>query len=198
MRFCFFFCFCFSIFIGFNNWLLENGQAPAIIKDRKIKKSVLNLQTYLNTEGYFKSKVTYKKDSIYSFKGFAEVASITPSFSKILYQSDYKNYNWQNDFKNEEIKTAGLEFKLPKWGSIKASYNLIDNYTYYDSISKPVQAKTTLNYVKGKVNLHYTYRNFTLDNTVMYQHVLEGSDFFRVPQLVTRNTIYYANYLFKK
>ena len=158
-------------------------------------KSIISGDLTGNT---LKAAITYKKDSIYSFKGFAEVASITPSFSKILYQSDYKNYNWQNDFKNEEIKTAGLEFKLPKWGSIKASYNLIDNYTYYDSISKPVQAKTTLNYVKGKVNLHYTYRNFTLDNTVMYQHVLEGSDFFRVPQLVTRNTIYYANYLFKK
>jgi len=145
-----------------------------------------------------KAAITYKKDSTYSFKGFAEVASVTPSFNKILYQSDYKDYNWQNDFKNEEIKTAGIEFKLPKWGSIKASYNLIDNFTYFDTISKPVQAKTTLNYVKAKVNLHYTYRNFTLDNTVMYQHVLEGEDFFHVPQLVTRNTFYYANYLFKK
>jgi hypothetical protein len=150
------------------------------------------------TGNTLKAVISYKKDSTYSFKGYAEIASTTPSFNKILYQSDYKDYNWQNNFKNEEIKTAGIEFNLPKWGSIKASYNLIDNFTYFDSISKPVQANTTLNYVKGKVNLHYTYRKFTLDNTVMYQHVLEGAEFFRVPQLVTRNTFYYANHLFKK
>lgn len=58
-----------NFFIGFNRWLLENGQAPVVINDKKIKKSVTNLQTYLNTEGYFKSKVSYKKDTVAKKKG---------------------------------------------------------------------------------------------------------------------------------
>ena len=31
----------------------------------------------------------------------------------------------------------------------------------------------------------------------MYQKAVNGASFFRVPELVTRNTLYYSNYLFK-
>ncbi|UMB60135.1 putative porin [Lutibacter sp. A80] len=149
------------------------------------------------TGNSLKASVNYKKDSTFSIKGYAEVASKSPSFNKILFQSAYKDYNWSNDFKNEEIKNVGFEFKLNKWGSVNASYNLVDNFTYFDTISSPTQAKETLNYVKVKANQYFTYRNFTIDNTVMYQNVLEGESFFRVPQIVTRNTLYYSNYVFK-
>ncbi|UMB52471.1 putative porin [Lutibacter sp. A64] len=149
------------------------------------------------TGNSIKASVGYKKDSIFSIKGYAEVTSKSPSLNKLLFQSAYKDYNWKNNFDNEEIKNAGVEFKLNKWGSINASYNLIDNYTYFDTISSPTQAKETLNYIKVKANQYFTYRNFTLDNTVMYQHVTEGESFFHVPQIITRNTLYYANYVFK-
>jgi len=144
-----------------------------------------------------KASVNYKKDSIFSIKGYAEVTSKSPSLNKLLYQSGFKDYNWKNNFDNEKIKSAGAEFKLNKWGNINASYNLIDNYTYFDTISRPTQAKQTLNYIKVTANQYFTFRNFTLDNTVMYQTVLEGESFFHVPQIVTRNTLYYANYVFK-
>ncbi len=144
-----------------------------------------------------KASVAFKKDSIYNFKGFAEIASKTSNFNKLLYQSDYITYNWQNNFDNEEIKNVGVEFELSKWGSIRASYNLVDNYTYFDENSAPVQASETLNYIKVKAHQYFTFRNFTIDNTVMYQTVSKGDSFFRVPEIVTRNTLYYANYLFK-
>ena len=172
--------------------------------DWKAKIGTLTLNADANsivsgdlTGSSIKASVNYEKDSIYSIKGYAEVTSKSPSFNKILYQSAYKNYNWKNDFKNEEIKNVGVEFKLNKWGSINASYNLIDNFTYFDTISQPKQAKETLNYIKVKANQHFTYKNFTLENTVMYQTVLEGESFFNVPQIVTRNTLYFADHLFK-
>ena len=149
------------------------------------------------TGNSLKAAINYKKDSIFSIKGYAEITSKSPNLNKLLYQSAYKDYNWQSNFENEKIKSAGVEFKLNKWGSINASYNLIDNYTYFDTISKPTQAKETLNYFKVKANQYFTFRNFTIDNTVMYQNVLEGESFFHVPQIVTRNTLYYANYVFK-
>ena len=31
----------------------------------------------------------------------------------------------------------------------------------------------------------------------MYQNVSRGESFFKVPEIVTRNTLYYSNYLFK-
>jgi len=144
-----------------------------------------------------KASAMVKKDSIFSFKGYAEFTSKTPEFNKLLYQSDYLDYNWQTDFSNEEISTIGVEFTSNKWGNLKASYHLTDNYTYFNENSKPVQATETLNYIKVKASKAFTYKKFTLDNTIMYQNVSKGESFFRVPEVVTRNTFYYSSYVFK-
>ena len=180
------------------------GNALSVGADWKAKIGKLILKADVNsmisgnlTGNSIKASVNYKKDSVFSIKGYAEVTSKSPSLNKILYQSAFKDYNWKNDFNNEEIKNAGVEFILNKWGSINASYNLIDNYTYFDTISRPTQANETLNYIKVKANQHFTYKKFTLDNTVMYQTVLDGESFFNVPQIVTRNTLYFASHLFK-
>jgi len=149
------------------------------------------------TGNSIKAFVMFKKDSVYSFKGFAEITSKTADFNKLLFQSDYKQYNWLNNFKNEQIKNVGAEFSFKKWASINASYNIIDNYTYFNENSLPEQATGTLNYLKVKVSNSITFRKFTLDNTVMYQDVSNGESFFKVPEIVTRNTLYYSNYLFK-
>ncbi|NOR28910.1 MAG: hypothetical protein GQ540_10340 [Lutibacter sp.] len=144
-----------------------------------------------------KAAAMIKKDSLFSFKGFAEFTSKTPDFNKILYQSGYKDYNWQTNFINEKISIIGAEFKSEKWGNFKASYHLIDDYTYFNESSKPVQASETLNYLKVKASKAIRYKKFTLDNTIMYQNVSKGEAFFRVPELVTRNTLYYSSYVFK-
>ena len=149
------------------------------------------------TGNSIKAFVMFKKDSVYSFKGFAEITSKTADFNKLLYQSDYKKYNWQNNFKNEQIKNVGVEFSYKNWASINASYNLIDNYTYFDENSLPAQANETLNYLKVTLSNSITFRKFTIDNTVMYQDASSGESFFKVPEIVTRNTLYYSNYLFK-
>jgi len=180
------------------------GKAIAVGADWKIQFGKIYLNADATsiiagdiTGSSFKAAAMVKKDSIFSFKGFAEFTSKTPDFNKILYQSDYKNYNWQNNFNNEKISIIGVEFKSAKWGSVKASYNLIDAYTYFDENSKPAQASETLNYIKVKVEKAFTYKKFTLDNTIMYQNVSKGASFFRVPEMVTRNTLYYASYVFK-
>lgn len=180
------------------------GNAIAFGADWKVKFGKFHLNADATsiiagdiTGNSIKASAMIKKDSVFSFKGFAEYTSKTPDFNKLLYQSDYKNYNWQNNFSNEEISMIGVEFKSNKWGNLKATYNLIDNYTYFDEDSKPVQANETLNYFKVKANKAISYRKFTLDNTIMYQNVLKGESFFRVPEIVTRNTFYYSSHVFK-
>jgi len=42
--------------IGLNHWLLKNGQAPVIIKDEKITKTINNLTAYHKNNGYFRVK----------------------------------------------------------------------------------------------------------------------------------------------
>ncbi|CAA0177546.1 translocation and assembly module lipoprotein TamL [Tenacibaculum maritimum] len=58
-----------NTFIGVNNWFLKSGQAPVIIDNKKTEKTVKNLQTYYQTEGYFRAKVKSKKSTTGYKKG---------------------------------------------------------------------------------------------------------------------------------
>ncbi len=58
-----------NTFIGLNNWFLNNGQPPVIIDDAKTKKTAKKIKTYFFTEGYFRSKVSFKKEEIDTKKG---------------------------------------------------------------------------------------------------------------------------------
>ena len=143
------------------------------------------------------ASASFKKDSILNIEGFAKFTSKTPDFNKQLYQSDYKDYNWDSNFNNEKYATLGFLINSPKWGMAKASYNSVDSYTYFDENSKPVQTSKTLNYfnVKAEKSLHYG--KFTLTNTIMYQKVINGEGFFRVPDIITRNSLYFSSFVFK-
>jgi hypothetical protein len=144
-----------------------------------------------------KTGVTYKMDSLFNFQAYAEFTSKAPDFNKQLYQSDYIDFNWQNNFGNEKITTFGGTFNTQKWGSVAASYNVVDNYTYFNESSLPEQADETLNYFKIKLSKQFTYGKFSLDNTVQFQKVLSGESFFKVPNWITRNTLYYSTDVFK-
>lgn len=143
------------------------------------------------------ASASFKKDSILTIEGFANFASKEPNFNKQLYQSDYKDYNWANNFSNEKYATLGFEINSNKWGMAKASYNSVNNYTYFDENSKPTQTSKTLNYFRVKAEKALHYKKFTLTNTILYQKVINGADFFRVPDIITRNSLYYSSYVFK-
>ena len=144
-----------------------------------------------------KAAAFIKKDSLYELRAFAEITNRSPDLNKQLYQSDYQDYNWQNSFNNELISNIGLAWKSEKWGKLKAQYYLIDQYTYFDENALPVQADIPLAYLKIRAHKAISLGKFTLDNTLMYQQVAKGSSFFRVPRVVTRNSFYFADHLFK-
>lgn len=56
-------------YINFNNWFIKSGESPITIDDKKTKRTVENLRAYFVTQGYFKSTVSSKKDSIAPKKG---------------------------------------------------------------------------------------------------------------------------------
>ncbi len=146
----------------------------------------------------FKAEVGYVKDSVFNLSGFMNLTGKNPSMNKILYQSDYKKYNWYNkDFKNEEISAFGIAFNYKEWGGLSTSYNSVENYTYFGENSTPIQSNESLNYLKAKAQINLRWGKFSLDNTVMYQNVLKGEEFFNVPEFVTRNSLYFSSDLFK-
>ncbi|PTM09174.1 MAG: hypothetical protein DA407_06400 [Bacteroidetes bacterium] len=131
------------------------------------------------------------------------INSRAPNYNYLLYQSDYVNYNWQNDFSNVETKQLSFQLKSDKLANIEVDYSTINDYTYFslsevDTLVKPFQNSNTINYFRVKLEKGINWRNFTLDNTIRYQKVIDGEGVLNVPEIVTRNTLYYSNHLFKK
>lgn len=130
--------------------------------------------------------------------------SRAPDFNFQLFQSDYLNYNWKNNFKNQTTKQLAFSLNSKKFGTLQLDYNTLNNYLYFtkdaaiDGSVKPFQFDKTVNYIRAKFSNEISFRNFSLNNTVLYQSVSEGEDVFNVPQIVTRHTLYYTNELFKK
>jgi hypothetical protein len=144
-----------------------------------------------------KGTVSFQQDSLFTFNGFAEVTSKSPNLNTQLYQSDYIEYNWYNKFSNEVITTFGGEFNSEKLATVQASYNFVDNYVFFNEAGLPEQSTETLSYLRVKLIKTITYKKFSLDNTVLYQNVTSGQDFFRVPEWTTRNSLYYSTFVFK-
>jgi hypothetical protein len=152
---------------------------------------------------FFKVKAIYKKDSLFTLNATLLNNSKSPNFNFLLNQSGYVAYNWQNNFKNELTRTLLFELKSDKWLNASAQITQLDNYTYFANAEdsnqlEPLQYGKTINYLKIKASKKINYNHFTLDNTVMYQNVANGSEVFKVPDLVIRNTLYYSNYVFKQ
>ena len=146
---------------------------------------------------FLQGEALYKKDSLFTVKGSLLISSKSPNFNTLLHQSKYDAYNWQNDtFTSVNTRDLGFAFSS-KWLNAGLNFTNIDNYTYFGDDNQPHQFDKQVTYLKVKANREFRYKKFALDNTVMYQNVSSGSSVFRVPELVTRNTLYYHDYWFK-
>jgi Putative porin len=131
--------------------------------------------------------------------------SKVPDLNYTLYQSAFVGYNWKNSFNNEKINTINLKANT-QWFSAEAQISLLNDHLYFKDIdvsdtivvSKPFQYSKTINYLSVKVNKEIKFGKFALDNTILFQQVEQEDNIINVPKLVTRNTLYYTDYLFKK
>ena len=155
------------------------------------------------TGNYFNGIARYQfKDSSF-VQAKLNINSKAPNYNYQLYQSDYINYNWQNNFDNVQTKQLGFELTSKKFFNAQVDYTTIENYTYFsaselDNLLDPNQYSGTINYLRVKLGKEFKHNKFTLDNTIRYQKVLDGEGILNVPEIVTRNTIYYSNHFFKK
>lgn len=147
----------------------------------------------------------YKLDSIASIEFKFSKRNSLPALNYTLYQSDYIDYNWSNSFKNEKRNQFNLLFNS-KWINIEAQYAILNDHLYFDNLTnditiltvKPFQYANTINYASVKVNKEFKLGSFALDNTFLYQNVDQSNTIINVPQFVTRNTLYYTDYVFKR
>ena len=141
--------------------------------------------------------LSFKKDSLYTIKASLLLNSKSPNFNFLLHQSTYDEYNWENDFENIRTQNIGFQFDS-KWINTEVNLTNIQNYTYFGEDNLPSQSSENVTYLKVKASRELTYKKFSLDNVMMYQNVSGGASVFRVPEFVTRNTLYYSDYWFKE
>lgn len=152
---------------------------------------------------YLQGAASYDLNEDYNANASITLHSVAPNFNFLLYQSDYKNYNWKTEFSNVKSQELKFEINTKRFGTASVSYTGIDDYAYFgvkqnDSTPSPLQANERVDYLKIKAEKEFRFGRFALDNTIMYQQVLSGESVFNVPQLITRNSLYYQDHLFKK
>ena len=128
--------------------------------------------------------------------------SRAPNLNFLLYQSNYVNYNWQNDFDNENAQSLFFELSARLVADISGELTQIQNFTYFSlddqNAVKPLQFDGDVRYFKLKAQREFNFGKFALDNTVLYQNVSDGDAVLNLPELVTRNTFYYKDFWFNK
>lgn len=152
---------------------------------------------------YLQGAASYDVNENYNAKASITVHSVAPNFNFLLYQSDYKNYNWKTELNNVKTQELKFEINTKKFGNASVSYTGIDDYAYFgikenDSTPSPLQASERVDYLKVKVEKEFKFGHFGLENTVMYQQVLSGETVFNVPQFITRNSLYFEDHWFKR
>ena len=201
---------------GYNRVIIEpegiinnklSGNAIAVGADWNTDLKRFNLQGKAssivggNLEGYsLKGGATFQLDSLSMAYASAYTNNRSPNFNFLLFQSDYKEYNWQNNFSNEQI--TGLEFGIrsKKWLDANFTLNNIDNYTFFSSLNgeqaTPQQSAESIQYLKVELRKEFRLGKFALDNSFIYQNT---SDFevMPMPDFITRNTLYFSDHIFR-
>ena len=159
----------------------------------------------------------YKINENNSFRVSIHSSNRMPNFNYLLYQSDYANYNWQNtsSFEKESVNSLFFNFNSKLLGKLSVKYSAVDNYTYFtadenfatqdqldnelfNAYIKPAQESNSLKHLKVKYNKEFRLGKFALNNTLMYQNVEQTNQVLNVPELVTRNTLYFSSEVFEK
>lgn len=173
-----------------NNW---NGRFlySTSISDQKMSNLDLNLK--------------YRLDEKNTFEAQYQNVSKVPDHLFNLFQSSYISYNWSNNFKNEKINKISVTANT-QWATASLQFSTMTDRLYFDNEStnddillvSPKQYDKTINYLSLKVSKEIKFGKWALDNTILYQKVDQEQDILNVPELVTRNTIYYSDHIFKK
>ena len=179
-----------------NNW-----KGTFLVSNSITKQSLANLE----------AQIRYSLNEKNSFSFKYQNMNKLPNLNYVLYQSDYKEYNWFNNFKNEKINNIEFEAQT-QWLTASVQYTVLNDHLFFANVNptynefgiadklivKPFQYDKTINYLSVKAGKEFKFWNFGLDNTVLFQQVQQSDAILNVPKFTTRNTLYYNNYFFKK
>jgi len=152
----------------------------------------------------FDAKLQYKLNDANEFIFQYQLINKVPDANYTLFQSNFVAYNWLNNFKNEKINNFEATAKTP-WLKASLQVSSLSDHLFFSNDSSenqqlisPKQYGGTINYISIKANREFKWWKLALDNTILYQNVDQQDAVLNVPQIVTRNSLYFTNYFFKK
>lgn len=184
--------------------------------DKRINKFDITAYGGLNVAGngagqFINAAASYALPDI-DIQAGLNVSSQLPDFNYTLFQSDYLNYNWQNNYNNTKKQELFLKVTSSKYVDLDVTLTTLQDYLYFSENTvidttgaiigfnaTPQQESETLGHfvIKAHKELMLT-STIGIDNTLMFQKVTPGDGIINVPAFTTRNTVYYKNALFKK
>jgi Putative porin len=170
-------------------------------KGKFLVSKAISDQTFSTIDANVNYKLNDKNNFSFQYQNISRI----PNHNFILHQSSYENYNWKNDFKNEKINKIEITANT-QWLNASAEFTTLNDYLYFSDddtsynvqLVSPKQYDNSISYLAFKVSKEIRYKKFALDNTILYQNVSQEDDIVNVPQIVTRNTLYFTDYFFKK
>ncbi|MBO6200326.1 MAG: hypothetical protein J6N74_01745, partial [Chryseobacterium sp.] len=137
----------------------------------------------------------------YLVEGRVNFQSAYPSFNYLVNSSHYVEHNYYLQNPNNEVVTQlGGTVRLAKWFDTKVFVDFfkIDNYTYFDNLSKPQQSSSSLNISQIGGESTVKYGKFNLNGKVLFQKALSSQDLLPMPDFIGRINLFYQAPAFKK
>lgn len=180
---------------GTYTYFAKNLVAKLLVSNAITNQSISNIQ----------ANATYTLNKDYNFSFEYQKLNSLPALNYTLYQSNYADYNWINNFKNEKLNQFKIDANT-KWIDLSFNYKIINDHLYFENENndieflkvKPKQYSNTINYMSLEAKREIKFWRFALDNTILYQNVDQSNNVINVPQIVTRNSLYYTGMVFKK
>lgn len=203
----------------------ENTKIPNQLKDDiiTIGGSYMLNKEHVVADAYFKQSVVgrsltdlkinaaFNLNDSYGINATYRLESKIPDYTYQFFQSGYIDLNWLNDFSNEKYSTLNAVITTP-WIDLEGTYQLITDKLYFSNDAEklnangryeqllvtPKQYGKVINYFMIKAQKEFTFNKWGIDNTIMFQEVVQDNAILNVPQFVTRNTVYFQDHAFKK
>ena len=145
-------------------------------------------------------------------KGMFNLRSQAPNFNMVRLKSDYDDYNWNKELKNQKWQTLGLKIHDSKWGTLEGQFSRISNYSFFNTTTilkdwgeeltaEVFQTEDVLHYLKLRFIQNLQWRGIQLVNTVQFQETkqqraaaaeettLADPLTLNVPKWITRTTL---------
>lgn len=129
----------------------------------------------------------FKKEATIRAEGY--IHNVNPSFFYTRNSTRY--YQWNNKFDKERRIYLGGAVDLESTRThLSAGVTNLENYIYFDASGMPVQHKSNIQLITGRIRQDFRYRAIGWENEAAYQFTGDRN-ILMIPELVAHSNLYF-------